>query len=216
MFDWKNTEAIIPAVVSIAERADSLRQLLVDLSIQCPGISATVIPQWKQSPRSNPRSAFESIAKGLQGMSSPWVFYMEEDIKLSTKFGELVPEVLNKIPDECGAVSFFSPNKTEQKLVRLNGSSLNEAGEPFTYAQCVAMKLKVALAWKNMILPWWDAAPSGKKRAPDMALGDCCKDLGLKILIYLPNLVQHRCIESGFGHSNRPKSYTFIDDLNNV
>jgi len=210
MFDWSETQAIIPAVVSIPERADSVRQLLIDLSKQCPGISATVIPQWKDHPKAAPRLAFESISKGLKGVSSPWVFYMEEDIQLSSKFGELVPEVLNQVEVGHGAISFFSQKKADVKVLKL-GRKCYLAGHPFTYSQCMAMKLVVAQAWEKMLLPWWESAPLDKKRAPDMALGDCCRDLGLKIMISLPSLVQHREIPSGFGHGYCPRSYTFIE-----
>jgi len=210
MFDWKNTEAIIPAVVSIAKRADSLQQLLVDLSIQCPGISATVIPQWKTAIKINHRRAFESIAKGLHKMSSPWIFYMEEDIKLSTKFGELVPDILNNMGDDWGAVSLFSFNSDDVRMLR---SGMHYYEISLTYSQCLVMKLEVAKAWEKSILPWWDNAPKTKKEAIDASFRECCENLGLKVFVRLPNLVQHRCLESGFGLSHRPKSYVFIDDL---
>jgi len=210
MFDWKNTEAIIPAVVSIAERAKSLQQLLIDLSIQCPGISATVIPQWKSNPKADLRLAFESIAKGLHKISSPWVFYIEEDIQLSSRFGELVPDILNNMGDDWGAVSLFSFNSDDVRMLR---SGMHYYRIDLIYSQCLVMKLEVAKAWEKSILPWWDNAPKTKKEAIDASFRECCKNLGLKVFVYLPNLVQHRLLASGFGLSHRPKSYVFIDDL---
>jgi hypothetical protein len=201
MFDWSKTEAIIPAVVSIPERRDSLIQLITDLSIQCPGISAKVIPQWKVKPGSQPRIAFESIAKGLEGVSCPWVFYLEDDIELSPKFGEIVPSVLNSVNEKCGAVSFFSTGCVIFPMYKVS--------LPFNYAQCVAIKLEVAEAWGDLILDWWDHAPHAKRKGPDICLGECCHGLGLDILVYTPSLVQHRDIPSAFGHTAHKKSGTF-------
>lgn len=201
MFDWSKIEAIIPAVVSIPERRDSLMQLITDLSIQCPGISAKVIPQWKVKPGSLPRTAFESIAKGLEGISCPWVFYLEEDIKLSSHFGKTVPSVLNNVDEKCGAVSFFSTGSFVTSMCKIS--------LPFNYSQCVAMKLKVAEAWRDMILDWWDHAPHAKRQGPDICLGECCHSLDLDILVYTPSLVQHKDIPSAFGHTAHIKSGTF-------
>jgi hypothetical protein len=202
MFDWSKTEAIIPAVVSIPERRDSLIQLITDLSIQCPGISAKIIPQWKARPGCIPRTAFESIHKGLEGISCPWVFYLEEDIELSPKFGEVIPSILNAVDEKCGAVSFFS---TDSNIV-----PMYRASPPFNYSQCVAIRLEVARSWGNTLLNWWDNAPRAKRKGPDICFGECCDNLGVDILVYTPSLVQHRYIPSGFGHNARIDSGTFI------
>jgi len=202
---WKDLQVIIPAVVSIPERFNTVKGLLSQLGKQCPGVSVTIIPQDKY----NPQTAFESIHKGLQGIYAPWVFYMEDDIALSSKFGEKALDLINTLKDDnIGAISFFSYDVSDIERYK-NGINLYEANYPFAFAQCLAIKLEVVLAWKEMVLNWWNSSPEYNKKSPDFCIGDCCKSLNKKIMIYIPNLAQHIRTPSAFGNTMFAISSTF-------
>jgi hypothetical protein len=209
MITWKDdTQIIIPSVISIPERADTIKNLLIDLATQCAGTSVTIIPQIKREQDYSPRIAFEAIHKGLQSLSSPWIFYIEDDVCISKKFGQCALEALNDCKEDCGAISFFSINPRDPQMLR-TGVRLYKANDPFVFAQCVAIKLEVAAAWREMILNWWDGTHYSMRQSPDICLGDCCKSLNKNIMIYLPSLVQHIRIPSAFGHTAFPYSMTY-------
>jgi hypothetical protein len=207
MIDWSKTDVVIPSVVSIPERLANLPRLIWDLALQCPDVRIITVPQVKPK-GTNPRGAFEAIVRGLHGVRGPWVFYIEDDVRLSSRFGELAAAALDKVDEECGAVSFYS--RAAKYMQRLS-----HAPSVFCYAQCIAMRVHVAVEWRGMLLDWWDAAPAGLKRAPDMALGDCCRQLGFSIFVHHPSLVQHIGAPSAFGHNGEHTSPTFGEELQN-
>jgi len=206
MLKWSDCDALIPAVMSMTERADSVRQLLIDIGRQCPGMRVRIMPQWRVEEPESWREVFATISAGLEDLSRPWLLYFEDDAQLGPEFGDRVLPILDAADDDCGAVSFFSDNQRDLKRM-LQKTQLYESGYPFVHAQGLAIKREVAAAWGKMMVSWWDR--SKEKKAPDMALGDCCRDLGLKIMVHLPSLVQHRDIPSAFGHTHCPKSKTF-------
>jgi len=205
---WDSIDVVIPAVVSIPERLQSLTTLLADLAIQCPGVVVHTIPQWTTD-KYTERDAFVAISNVLAGATRRWVIYMEEDVELDPEFGARVPQILTELPSThpFGAVSFFSSD--EQDKERLAKGVYIYEREEFFHSQCIAMRLHVAQAWQRMIVPWWDAAPQRKKRCIDLSFGSCCKEIGTNLLTYLPSLVQHRQIPSGYGHTICPRSNTF-------
>jgi len=196
--EWRNIQAVVPAVVSIPERSRSLGLLLAALARQCPGLTVTVAPQWQTRPGVEPRAAFEAIEQALRSVWAPWVFYFEEDVELSQTFGTAALDVLKSAEPDWAGVSFFSRGRGDRR--RMADGERIVVSMPFVYAQCVAVRREVAEYWRGRILDWWDAAPRGKQKAPDMALSDCCEELGRNIVTSLPSLVQHRRIPSAFGH----------------
>jgi hypothetical protein len=205
--EWKDFEAVIPAVMSMPKRADSVRELLKDLGRQCPGIKVHIMPQWyEETP--NWRDVFVTISRGLQNLTSPWILYLEDDAELAPDFGELAMSDIKSVHDECGAISFFSDREIDQLIYR-GQPKMNGAILPFINSQGLAIRKEVADLWGQKIVDWWDRATKHKKKAPDMALGDICYEAGYEILIRLPSIVQHRKIPSAFGHTHHPHSKTF-------
>lgn len=206
---WKDFEAVIPTVVSIPERADSVRELLVALGKQCPGIKVHIVPQWyDQEP--NWREVFETISYNLQGITKPWILYFEDDAQLAPDFGERALPVINEIDDDCGAIAFFSARREDHPMLKYDDVHLYESELPFVFSQGMAIRKEVADAWSQNMVAWWDRATKKyEHKAPDMALGHACYQAGYKIFIYLPSLVQHRQVPSAYRHTYYPHSKTF-------
>ena len=203
--EWKEFEAVIPAVMSMPERANSVRELLKDLAKQCPGIKVHVMPQWyEETP--NWRDVFVTISRGLRNLTSPWVLYFEDDAELATDFGEHAMAAIESADESCGAISFFSDRETDQRSHRFR---IDIATLPFINSQGVAIRKEVAVLWGEKMVEWWDSVTRHKKKAPDMALGDICCQAGYRIMIHLPSIVQHRKIPSAFGHGYHSFSKTF-------
>jgi hypothetical protein len=207
IINWSDVDVVVPAVLSIPERLQSLNDLLVALSVQCPGVVVHLAPQWKTK-KYTFRDVFVTISNILKGATRPWVIYMEEDIELDPNFGDKVLSILDNLEADCGAVSLFSADPTDKGRLS-SGTQFYEREDVFYYSQCIAMRIAVAKAWQDMLVPWWDQAPEGRKRCIDVCFGDCCKSLNVKLLTYLPNLVNHRRVPSGYGHSRCPQSFTF-------
>jgi hypothetical protein len=206
--EWKYLEAVIPAVMSIPERAESIKELLIQLSKQCPGINVNIVPQWHPN-GPNTRDAFESIVRGLDSTNSDWVLYFEDDAEISSYFGERALPIIETIKDDCGVISFFSCDVYDTRRNK-NNIKLYEP-ESFAFSQCVAIRKEVVIAWKNMLIPWWDNNEKVySRRAPDIALGQACNDAGYKVLVSLPNLTQHRAAPSAFGHDHNSQSKTYV------
>jgi hypothetical protein len=206
--EWKDFEAVIPAVMSMPGRADSVRELLKDLAKQCPGIKVHVMPQWYDK-IPNWRDVFITISRSLQNVTSPWVLYFEDDAQLAPDFGERALPIINNVDGYCGAVAFFSSRCRDLEQFR-DGISLYEPELPFIFTQGMAIRKEVVEAWSNNMVEWWDKAKKKyQKKAPDMALGHACYQAGYKILVHLPSLVQHRQLLSAYGHTYYPHSTTF-------
>ena len=207
MVCWKDIDVVIPAVLSIPGRANSLRDLLTALAKQCPGIQVRILPQYHRPPNIA-KHAFKILTAGLRDFTRPWVVYLEEDVKLSSDFGKHLPATLDVVDDDVGAVSFFSMNPEDIEHIR-NGVHFYNSDRPFIFAQCIALRREVAEAWGRHLIPWQERAPKNKY-ALDMALGDCCDEMGVRLLVHLPSLVQHRAdLPSAFGHTARPLSRSF-------
>ena len=210
--EWKDFEAVIPAVMSMPGRADSVRELLKDLAKQCPGIKVHVMPQWYDK-IPNWRDVFITISRSLQNVTSPWVLYFEDDAQLAPDFGERALPIINNVDGTvrpyCGAIAFFSSRSYD--LQRFNdGITLYEPELPFVFTQGMAIRKEVVEAWSSSMVEWWDCARKNyEKKAPDMALGHACYQAGYKILVHLPSLVQHRQIPSAYRHTYHPYSGTF-------
>jgi hypothetical protein len=207
--EWKDFEAVIPAVMSMPGRADSVRELLKDLAKQCPGIKVHVMPQWYDK-IPNWRDVFITISRSLQNITSSWILYFEDDAELALDFGERSLPIINGVDSDCGAIAFFSEHREDEARLDDADSVLYEPKLPFVHSQGMAIRKEVAEAWSNSMVEWWDKAKKKyQKKAPDMALGHACYQAGYKILVHLPSLVQHRQLLSAYGHTYYPHSTTF-------
>jgi hypothetical protein len=204
---WNEVEAVLPAVFSRPDRAESVQNLLIRLAQQCPGITVRIVPQWPKNP--DPRAAFEAIAAGLAHLYHPWVLYLEDDCQLSSRFGAEALLDLEQAAENWGAISFFSAGPQDAQLVARK-KRFYPAGNPFILSQCVLMRWVVAQEWGDGLLEWWAAASEGRQKAPDIALGEAAGRLGMQIMVRVPNLAQHRAIPSVFGHTNPRISRTFV------
>jgi hypothetical protein len=209
--DWSDVEAVIPAVMSMPERADSVKELLIELGKQCPGIKARVIPQYRHDDKPpHWRDVFETISKGLVNLHGGWVLYFEDDAMLAPWFGEDLLPVLENAKDDVGLIALFSQERSDLSLFN-DGVRLREVPEDvcWAYSQAVAIRREVAEYWGAHMVQWWDDAKESWKRAPDVCLGLCCRKLGKKILIKIPNTAQHRRGPSAFNNPYFPWSETF-------
>jgi hypothetical protein len=204
--EWKDVEIVIPSVLSVPGRSESLRNLLTQISKQCPGVWVRILPQYHR-PKDLPKHAFHVLSAGFRDFSRPWVILIEDDVKLSPEFGRKVLRKIEAVEDIVGAVSFFSvmdEAKWEKKLFMYESTR-----RPFAYTQCIAMRKHVAEYWGDYMLKWYDANKDKMYICPDLSFGYCCDELGLKIIISLPNMVQHIQMPSVFGHKAFPFSPTF-------
>lgn len=207
MYKWEDLEVVIPAVMSIPERADSVLELLRELSRQCSGIKVHIMPQWyEETP--DWRDVFVTISRGLQNLTSSWVLYFEDDAELAPDFGELAMAAIESAEDSWGAISFFSDREIDHFICK-GQIKMCEAYSPFVNSQALAIRKEVADLWGQKMVAWWDRVTRHKKKAPDMALGDICCQAGYRIMIHLPSIVQHRKIPSAFGHGYHSYSRTF-------
>jgi len=205
---WEDLEAVVPAVMSIPERADSVKELLSQLGKQCHGIVTHIIPQWHNGP--NSRDAFESLERGLQSIHKPWILYFEDDAELAPDFGEKALPIIESIDKQCGVISFFSCWNQDVRMHKEGVCLYEPFHEPFTFSQGVAIRLEIAKRWREQMLPWWDNAKMPyHHEAQDQLLGECCYEMGYKILTCLPNLVEHRFTPSAYGHDHNVRSKTF-------
>lgn len=202
--DWDSVTAVIPTVLSIPERAESLHQLLLQLGQQCPGLWVRLLPQYERPP-DIARHACAVIGAGLRDITRPWVLFVEDDAELAEDFGARALEALQQEPAD--AVSFFSPWAEDLNRLR-RGERYYPAPRPFVYSQCVALRSELADAW-GVCLPTWPDRSPDQRAAIDHALGYCCDELGASLVIHVPSLVQHRQVPSAFGHSSSPRSPSF-------
>ena len=203
--NWKEVEIVIPSVLSSPGRADSLRNLLTQISQQCPGVWVRIFPQHDPRPEDLAKHAFDVLSAGFRDFSRPWVILIEDDVKLSPHFGERVPPILDEAGDGIGAVSFFSIK--DDVMLKGKRSTYEATSRPFAYTQCIAMRKNVAEHWGDYMMKWYEHKTI--YATPDLSFGYCCDDLGLKIIINLPSLVQHLKMPSAFNHSSFPSSPTF-------
>jgi hypothetical protein len=205
MFQWTDFEAVIPAVMSIPERAASVNNLLCDLAKQCKGIVARVAPQWEPQ-RASP-DVYHAISAALAGVRKPWVLYFEDDVVLSSRFGVEALKVLDKIDGNVGSVALYSP-RADDVLRLQRGESLYNPGGPFLYIQCNIIRQDVAFKMADELIRQLECGKS--IMTPDIVLGDVCQQMRQKILVSLPSLVQHRRGPSVFGSPKWQESPTFV------
>ena len=197
---WSSVVACCPAVVSSPERLASVATLLRDLGQGCPGIVVHVVPQWRPEP--DPPAGRAAIAAALRSCSRPWVLYLEDDAELCSGFGALAAALL-PLPDDIGALSLFSSCSRDPERLR-HGVTRYEAPRPFRMAQCLLLRRELAHAWADSLDTW-----TGHPGSPDCALTPAADRLGLRIMVSLPSLAQHRPINSAFGNSGGAQSRTF-------
>jgi FkbM family methyltransferase len=202
--NWNEVEIVIPSVLSSPGRADSLRDLITQISQQCPGVWIGIFPQHDPRPKDLAKHAFDVLPAGFRDFSRPWVILIEDDVVLSPEFGTRVLQIIESVDDTVGAVSFFSP--MDESRWNHKQYLYEEKHRPFAYTQCVAMRKQVAEHWGDQMMRWY--ANKGKRYAtPDLSFGYCCDELDLKIMISLPSMVQHLGMPSAFKHSAVPKSH---------
>ena len=204
---WKDLEIVIPSVLSVPGRADSLRNLLIQISQQCAGTSVRILPQYHR-PQDLASHAFEVLSEGLKNFAKPWVILIEDDVELSLEFGKRVPPVLEELSD-AGAISFFSPDLHDVRAMHKRQIQHYEISQGFAYSQCVAFRKEVIEGWADRMLDWH--AKCEKYATPDLSISDCCKDMGVKLMVSLPSLVQHIVMKSAFNHngSSQQQSPTY-------
>jgi hypothetical protein len=209
--DWSEVEAVIAAVMSMPERADSVKELLIELGRQCPGIKATVVPQYHPDQKHDWREAFVAISSGLRTLTRDWVLYFEDDVQVAPYMGEDLLPVLSEAKPDVGIISMFSEKRSDIALFN-DGVRLHEfprGDVEFAYSQAVAIRREVAEYWGAHMVSWWDSAKESLKRAPDVCLGAFCRELNKRVFILIPNLAQHRRGPSAFSNTYHPHSHTF-------
>jgi hypothetical protein len=200
--DWKDIQVVIPTINSMPERQESIDNIISKLYIDKKNIN---IAAQDKNNKDDRRKIFGCIKSILDGISSDWMLYFEDDVELSDNFNKLAANAISDVEKDTGVISFFSFNKKDIQLYK-SGIRMYNANYPFYYAQCLAIRYEVVIAWKEMMLDWCN---SSQFKYQDLCLGDCCKDINKNIMIYLPNLVQHKKLESSYGHTVHPISYTF-------
>ena len=200
MFQWTDFEAVIPAVMSVPERAASVNTLLCDLAKQCKGIVVRVMPQWEPQ-------HYYAISAALSGINKSWIIYFEDDVFLSSKFGIEALKIMDKIDRDVGSIALFSP-RTDDVLRLQCGETLYNPGGPFLYLQCNIIRSDIALRMADELIRQLESNKSAT--TPDIVLGEVCQQMRAKILVSLPSLVQHRRGSSVFGSPKWQESPTFV------
>ena len=202
MLSWKDLEIVIPSVLSSEGRANTLRNLLVQISQQCPGVLVRILPQYHR-PNDLAKNAFDVLSEGLRNFSGrPWVILIEDDVELAPNFGEGVPPVLEEHP-EAGAISFFSQDKHDVLALANKDIRYYDVPDSFAYSQCVAFRKEAIEGWAERMLDWH--AKCDRYATPDLSISDCLNDMGFKLIVSLPSLVQHIVMKSAFNHVGTAK-----------
>ena len=194
--NWDEIEIVIPTVLSVPGRADTLKDLLVQIAEQCPGVLVRVLPQYHR-PEDLALHAFRTLSKGLRDFSRPWVILIEDDVELAQDFGVRVPPVLEEELDSV--VSFFSIDPNDVKAFT-KGIRYYEVLGSFAYSQCVAFRREVIEGWSCRMMDWYNKNKDLAYSTPDLSIKDCCTDMGVSVIVSLPSLVQHRVMQSAFNH----------------
>jgi hypothetical protein len=201
---WADVEAVIPAVMSDPERADSVRDLLAALDRQCPGLKVHVIPQWHSSGEPDWGKVRDLIQSRLRNLTKPWILYFEDDVELSPHFGERALSTIKSVNSSCGAIAFFSPWERDKELLS-EGVKMYAAGE-FGHSQGMAIRWEVVRVWCET-----DWLNERGRLMPDIVLRHVCHELDRSIMVRLPSLVQHRKVASVIcgNRKDYPISQTF-------
>jgi hypothetical protein len=207
---WHDVEAVIPVTVNepFAQRLDAVRNIIASLGEQCPGIRIRIIPQYHLENHTD-KDAYFAISSGLIDVQRGWTLYLEDDIELSSGFGEEAEKRIIEFGQKYDVISMFTPNYDAFIKLEKGDSFYERTTRVFTYAQCLVMRNQVAQAWGRQLLDWYGHEPPGFKGTPDVALGRCCYKNGWKIVSTLPCLAQHLKFPSTFGHGACPTSWTY-------
>lgn len=188
MVGWTDIDVRIPTV--IPERAKPLASLTSDLYAQT-GVHASV------HPRANRYDRVESVFG--RASERGWILHIEDDVRLSSRFSEVIPRVLDETSRV--AVSFFDLSNGEHGLQTLE--------KPFYMAQCLAVSSSISVGFVSYYDDWIDNHTEHKE-AMDLAFGDYTTELGEPIDLYRPSQVQHRDLSSTLGgRSTARQSPTF-------
>jgi len=205
---WQVTEAVIPLTVNTPQRLEAVKDMLVVLGRECPGILVRVVPQYHIE-RHTIQDAYNAIASGLLGVQHKWVLYLEDDVELDPCFGEKAAKVAAALSERYTVLSLFSRGNRDLQRLREGELHYERRLPRFTYAQCLLMPNRVARAWGKELLTWADNEPNGYTGTPDIALGYCCQDHGWSIGSVVPSLAQHLVTPSSFGHGVCPQASTY-------
>jgi hypothetical protein len=191
MITWKDIDVCIPAVDSIAERAESLARLLAELKRQAPK-GNVIVSRQRVNGAPDAHEACDNIAHALEQCSRPWVLYLEDDCELSRSFGVGVLAALNSC-ELPAVIAFFS-------RYDMAPDGLHDDTENWSRPQCTAMPLELAQEWAQRLATWPKDAPRGRWRCTERPLRNAVLERGLRIWLHVPSLVQHGAVPSAWGH----------------
>jgi hypothetical protein len=196
---WRDTTIVVPSLLSSEGRADSLRDVLVQLAQQCPDAIVRVVPQWRETIR--PAEVQASLSAGLRCIASRYVLWLEDDVMLCRDFGERASSAIVEHVNAEAALSLFSG---------VDFSPGVHALDTLVGCQAVAVPHRVVETWAAEILNLRDAK-NGLWFAPEHALTLACDLRGVRLQTITPSLVQHRHLPSTFGFTVSLYSPTFED-----
>ena len=195
---WADVDIVIPTITSIPERVASLNQLVSDLNQQCPGATIHVIEQTYSDPP-DWLDVYAKIVDGTRNVSKAWVLFFEDDAQIAPDFGERALKTMKMVNSDCEVISFFSLDEGDED--RLNqGVRMYQTGN-FGFSQGLALRFRTAKDWFNT--NWVHG--KNVNLQPDITLRNICNTTGRKIMVRLPNLVQHQSVPSVLNPS-RPSS----------
>lgn len=147
------------------------------------------------------RSATDTFILACQMAGPDAVIHMEEDIILTKTFREKIEAVITQKPGHV--IQFFSMRKADLT----QGSRWDTS---FMMAQCFYMPSGLSMIAAKYIRKWLEK--TNDHGAPDLAFEHMRREMGFKVWIHVPSLVEHRKAKSLLGpRSSKRQSFTFQD-----
>jgi hypothetical protein len=129
---------------------------------------------------------------------SEWLLYIEDDVRLASTFGEVVPRILEET--DRVAVQFF--DLRDRKL------GLTTARKPLYSMCCLAVQADIVEGYVAFYEDWIETVEHDT--ATDIGFGKFCTEISEPVDVYRPSQVQHRELPSTFsGRSTSRQSPTF-------
>lgn len=173
----------------VEERTDLLTDLLAQLDEQ--RVPFQVVTQLLGD---GPQQSF--VRAVSEPIDTPWTIFLEDDVFLAPDFYSRAQQYC-RISDT--AWSGYSGRSTDLKLIE-NGRTYRLT-KNFWMSQCVGIRTALLESLAEWAPTWWTNHPEHKS-AVDLMIGDWLANMGKRIVVAVPSLVQHKNSPSLLGHCN--------------
>lgn len=177
------------AIPTVGGRFGMAEDLVAALNRECHGAPVAMRIHRPGDPA---RVDFPTVLDEAARFERQWVLQCEDDIRLAPGFGRSMLYALSYAETVgVGCVTFFSRSKKDLEALGRGETFRGQAPAAFSMSQCFAVQSHMLSGFSDWAPSWYADHPE-HNRAADLLFGAWLSRQGVRMLVHVPSLVQHR------------------------